>query len=83
MFGRVYLGFLVLEVKSEEQTNLTVLEGRFDWRQIVGVRNMLFGGSCLVCCFLVCCLVVGSGEKWNKGIDRHEVGMLWYRQKSR
>ena len=52
MFGRVYLrvdeflnalGFLGLEVKSEEQTNLTVLEGRFDWRQIVGVRNMLFG----------------------------------------
>ena len=36
-------GFLGLEVKSEEQTNLTVLEGRFDWRQIVGVRNMLFG----------------------------------------
>ena len=35
MFGRVYLGFLGLEVKSEEQTNLTVLEGRFDWRQIV------------------------------------------------
>ena len=32
MFGRVYLGFLGLEVKSEEQTNLTVLEGRFDWR---------------------------------------------------
>ena len=28
MFGRVYLGFLGLEVKSEE-TNLTVLEGRF------------------------------------------------------
>ena len=27
--------FLGLEVKSEEQTNLTVLEGRFDWRQIV------------------------------------------------
>ena len=24
------LGFLGLEVKSEEQTNLTVLEGRFD-----------------------------------------------------
>ena len=44
MFGRVYLGFLGLEVKSEEQTNLTVLEGmRVDWRQIVGVRNMLFG----------------------------------------
>ena len=43
MFGRVNLGFLGLEVKSEEQTNLTVLEGRFDWRQIVGVRNMLFG----------------------------------------
>ena len=90
MFGKVYLGFLGLEVKSEEQTNLTVLEGRFDWRQIVGVRNMLFGaiwcyfnGSCLVCCFMVCCLVVGSGEKWNKGIDRYEVGMLWYRQKSR
>ena len=34
---------LGLEVTSEEQTNLTVLEGRFDWRQIVGVRNMLFG----------------------------------------
>ena len=33
--------------------------------------------------FLVCCLVVGSGEKWDKGIDRYEVGMLWYRQKSR
>ena len=32
-------------MKSEEQTNLTVLEGRFDWRQIVGVRNMLFGVS--------------------------------------
>ena len=28
--------------------------------------------------FLVCCLVVGLGEKWNKGIDRYEVGMLWY-----
>ena len=77
-------------MKSEEQTNLTVLEGRFDWRQIVGVRNnyviwsnLVFNGSCLVCCFLVCCLVVGSGEKWNKGIDRYEVGMLWYRQKSR
>ena len=41
MFGRVYLGFLGLEVKSEEQTNLAVLEGRFDWRQIVGVRNKL------------------------------------------
>ena len=27
--------------------------------------------------------MVGSGEKWNKGIDRYEVGMLWYRQKSR
>ena len=45
MFGRVYLrvGFLGLVTFSEEQTNLTVLEGRFDWRQIVGVRNMLFG----------------------------------------
>ena len=30
-------------MKSEEQTNLTVLEGKFDWRQKVGVRNMLFG----------------------------------------
>ena len=47
MFGRVYLGFLGLEVKSEEQTNLTVLEGRFEWRQIVGVRNMLFGAICV------------------------------------
>ena len=28
--------------------------------------------------FLVCFLVVGLGEKWNKGIDRYEVGMLWY-----
>ena len=34
-----------------------------------------FNGSCLVCC-----LVVGLGEKWNKGIDRYEVGMLWYSQ---
>ena len=22
--------------------------------------------------------MVGLGEKWNKGIDRYEVGMLWY-----
>ena len=58
-------------MKSEEQKNLTVLEGRFDWRQVVGVRNMLFGA--------IWC----SGEKRNKGIDRYEVGMLWYRQKSR
>ena len=35
--------FGVFGIGSEEQTNLTVLEGRFDWRQIVGVRNMLFG----------------------------------------
>ena len=27
--------------------------------------------------------LVSSGEKWNKGVDKHEVGMLWYRQKSR
>ena len=26
--------------------------------------------------FLVCCLVVGLGEKWNKGIDRYEIGMF-------
>ena len=35
--------FGVFGIGSEEQINLTVLEGRFDWRQIVGVRNMLFG----------------------------------------
>ena len=43
MFEEFIWGFLGWEVKSAEQTNLTVLEGRFDWRQIVGVRNMLFG----------------------------------------
>ena len=48
MFGRVYLGFLGLEVKSEGQTNLTVLEGRFDWRQIVGVRNVVWSNLVLV-----------------------------------
>ena len=44
--------FLELVTFSEEQTNLTVCsrgriercwkEGRFDWRQIVEVRHMLF-----------------------------------------
>ena len=48
------------------------------WSNLVLVEWKLFG-----LLFLVCCLVVGSGEKWNKGIDRYEVGMLCYRQKSR
>ena len=69
MFGRVYLGFWGLEVKSEEQTNLTVLEGRFDWRQIVGVRNMLFGVSLMdVVWFVVFWFVVWWLVRARNGI---------------
>ena len=52
-----------------------MLEGRFDWRQIVGVRHMFFffvlilwNRSCLDCCRLVSPSAVGLGEKWNRRI---------------
>ena len=49
-----------------------MLERRFDWRQIVGVRHIflffvliLWNWSCLDCCRLVSSSAVGLGENWN------------------
>ena len=43
------------------------MEGRFDWRQIVGVRHIIlfFRVNFMDCCRLVSPSAVGLGGKWN------------------